>query len=148
MATTIPEGSTMTGERQKQMAEELLQAADSGDAATVEAMISDDFTLELMQRVPIKLPTGESLPTVFDREAYLDFVRNVAGTTKDGMHLTYELALSDGPYVALFGESHGTALSGKTYANVYCWLFRFANDKITLVREYCDTHLIRTVLFG
>jgi ketosteroid isomerase-like protein len=138
----------MTGERQKQMAEELLQAADSGDAVTVDAMISDDFTLELMQRVPIELPTGEPLPTVFDREAYLDFVRNVTSTTKDGMHLTYELALSDGPYVALFGESHATALSGKEYANVYCWLFRFADDKIALLREYCDTHLVRTALFG
>jgi ketosteroid isomerase-like protein len=141
-------GRTVTGEQQEQRAKQLLRAADSGDAATVEAMISDDFTLELMQRVPIQLPTGEPLPTVFDKEGYLDFVRNVASTTKDGMHLTYELAVSDGPYVALFGESNATALSGKKYANVYCWLFRFADDKITLVREYCDTHLVRTVLFG
>ena len=138
----------MTEEQQKQKAKELLQAADRGDVAAVEAMISNDFTLEFMHRVPINLPTGEPLPTVYDKEAYLGFVRNVQSATKDGMHLTYELAVSEGPYVALFGESNATALSGKKYANAYCWLFRFADDKIALLREYCDTHLVRTVLFG
>jgi ketosteroid isomerase-like protein len=138
----------MTGELQKQRAKELMQAADRGDAAAVDAMISDDFTLEMMLRVPITLPTGEPFQTVYDRKAYLGFVRSIPSFTKDGMHVTYELAMSEGPYVVLFGESHATALSGKKYANAYTWLFRFADDKIALLREYCDTHLVRTVLFG
>ena len=148
MAMRIPKGNTMTGEQQKQRAKELFQATDRADVEAVDAMISDDFTYEVMNRVPISLPTGEPFPSVYDKEAYLGFVRNIGNFTKDGMHLTYERAVSDGPYVALFGESHATVLSGKKYANVYCWLFRFADDKISLVREYCDTHLVRTVLFG
>ena len=56
--------------------------------------------------------------------------------------------MSEGSHVALFGESDAIALRGKEYANVYCWLFRFADDKIALLREYSDTHLVRTVLFG
>ena len=138
----------MTGEQQKQRAKELLQAAERGDVAAVEAMISDDFTLEEMLRVPIMLLTGEPLATVYEKEAYLDFVRSIPSFTRDGMHFTYELAMSEGPYVVLFGESNATALSGKKYANAYSWLFRFADDKIALLREYCDTHLVRTVLFG
>jgi uncharacterized protein len=137
----------MTGERQKQRAKELFQATELGDVEAVDAMISDDFTYEFMNRAPMSLPTGEPFPGTYDKEAYLGFVRNIGSLTKDGMHLTYELAVSEGPHVALFGESNATALSGKKYANVYCWLFRFADDKITLVREYCDTHLVRTVLF-
>jgi ketosteroid isomerase-like protein len=50
--------------------------------------------------------------------------------------------------VAVFGESNATALSGKKYANVYSWLFHFAGGKVTHWLEYCDTHLICTVLFG
>jgi ketosteroid isomerase-like protein len=138
----------MAGEQQKARAKELLEAADRGDAAAVEAMISNDFTLEEMLRVPIMLPTGEPLPTVYEKEAYLDFVRSIPSFTKDGMHFTYELAMSDGPYVVIFGESNATALSCKKYANAYSWLFRFTEDKIALLREYCDTNLVRTVLFG
>jgi ketosteroid isomerase-like protein len=138
----------MTGEQQRQRAKELFQAAECGDAAAVEAMISDDFTLEFMHRVPIKLPTGEPLQTVYDKDAYLGFVPNIPSFTKDGMHVDYELAISDGPYVVLFGESNATTPSGKKYANAYSWLFRFSDDKIALLREYSDTHLLRTVLFG
>lgn len=102
-------------------------------------MISDEFTSESMRRTPIEDPTGQPLPTVWGREAFLGFVRNIKSLTKDGMHFSYELAVSEGPYVALFGESNATTLSSKKYANVYCWLFRFADDKIALFREYNDT---------
>jgi ketosteroid isomerase-like protein len=138
----------MTGEQLKQRAKEFMQAADRGDTAAVEAMISDDFRLELMFCMPIKLPTGEALQTVYDREAYLAFVESIPSFTKDGMNVTYELALSEGPYVVLFGESNATAPSGEKYANAYSWLFRFADDKVADLREYFDTNLARTVLFG
>jgi ketosteroid isomerase-like protein len=111
-------------------------------------MRSEDSTFESMRRVPINRPTGQAIPTVYDRDAFLGFVRNIPSFTRDGMHFSYELAMSEGSHVALFGESNATALSGKKYANVYCWLFRFAYDKIALMREYCDTHLVRTALFG
>jgi ketosteroid isomerase-like protein len=48
----------------------------------------------------------------------------------------------------LFGESNATAPSGEKYANAYSWLFRFADDKVADLREYFDTNLARTVLFG
>jgi ketosteroid isomerase-like protein len=128
----------VTGERQKRRTKELFQATELGDIEAVDETIGDDFRYEFMHRVPISVPTGEPFPGVYDKEAYLGFVRNIGSLTKGGMHLTYELAVSEGPYVALFGESNA-ALSGKKYANVYCWLFRFGHDKITLVREYCDT---------
>jgi ketosteroid isomerase-like protein len=141
-------GTSMTDDQRKQRAKELLHAAEQGDAAAVDAMISDDFTFKSMRRAPIILPTGEPMPTDFDREAFLSFVGDVPTFTKDGLHFTYDLALSDGDYVAVFGESNATALSGKKYANVYSWLFHFADGKVTHWREYCDTHLVCTVLFG
>ena len=138
----------MTGEHQKLRAKEFMRAADRGDTAAVDAMISDDFRLELMFRMPIILPTGEPLQTVYDRESYLGFVESIPSFTKDGMHVKYELALSEGPYVVLIGESNATAASGNQYANAYSWLFRFADDKIAGLREYFDTNLARTALFG
>lgn len=138
----------MTSEQRKQKAEELLRASDRGDVAAVEAMITDDFRLEEMFRVPLMLPTGDPLATVYDKAAYLDFVRSVPSFTADGMHFTFELVISEGPDVVIFGESNATAVSGIKYANAYSWLFRFSGDKIALLREYCDTHLVRTVLFG
>ncbi|OBA78604.1 hypothetical protein A9W99_23330 [Mycobacterium sp. 1164966.3] len=138
----------MTNAQHKQIAKDLLRAAEHGDAAKVEAMISEDFTFKSMRRATINLPTGEPMPTDFDREAFLSFVGNIPGFTKDGFHFSYELAVSEGDYVVLFGESDATALSGTKYANVYSWLFRFADGKVTHWREYCDTHLIATALFG
>ena len=145
---SVFKGNVMTGDQQKRQAKELLEAATRGDVVAAEAMISDDFKLELMQRVPITLADGTPLPTVYDKNAYLGFVKQAGGTTKDGIHLTFDFAISDGPDVAVFGESNAVTLTGKIYANAYCWHFRFAGDKIALFREYCDTHLVRTVLFG
>ncbi len=138
----------MTGEQRERRAKELFQATNRADVEAVGAMITDDFTYEFMIRAPIAVPTGEPFPSALDKDAFLGFVANLGSLTEDGMHLTYDLAVSDGPYLVLFGESNATALSGKKYANAYCWLFRFAEDKITLVREYCDFHLVRTVLLG
>lgn len=125
-----------------------MQAADRGDTAAVDAMITDDFRLELMFRSPITMPTGEPLQTVYDRAAYLAFVQSIPSFTRDGMNVTYELALSEGPYVVLIGESNATAQSGATYANAYSWLFCFVDGKIAGLREYFDTNLARTALFG
>jgi ketosteroid isomerase-like protein len=138
----------VTGDELKQRAKELMQAADRGDAIAVASMISDDFRLELMLRSPLTLPTGEPFQAVYDREAYLGFVQSIPSFTKDGMHVRYDLAVAEGPNVVLFGESDATAPSGSKYANAYSWLFRFADDKIAILREYCDFNAVRTALFS
>jgi ketosteroid isomerase-like protein len=63
------------------------------------------------------------------------------------MHFQFEYIISDGPLVAIFGSSDGQGVNGKPYANRYCWLFRFAGDKVDMKREYRDTYLSRKTLF-
>jgi hypothetical protein len=111
----------MTGDELEQRAKEFMRAADRGDANAVASMISDDFRLELMLRSPITLPTGQPFQAVYDREAYLGFVESIPSFTKDGAHVRYDLAVTEGSNVVLFGGCDATAPSGRKYANASSW---------------------------
>jgi ketosteroid isomerase-like protein len=51
--------------------------------------------------------------------------------------------------IAVQAESHADLITGRHYNNRYFWLIRFNDrDQITLLREYCDTHLAREVLWS
>ncbi|MGV9799213.1 nuclear transport factor 2 family protein [Mycobacterium sp. NPDC003449] len=136
----------MLNDQQRQQASQLLHATDHGDAAAVTSLISDDFSFYSMRRAPLSSPTGAPVPTVFDRVGFLAFVKTMPGLTKDGMHFSENLVVCEGDYVAIFGESSATAHSGEPYNNVYCWLFHFKHGKVDQWWEYCDTHLVATVL--
>jgi ketosteroid isomerase-like protein len=139
----------MTPDEQKQKAVELLEACEHNDVPTAERLLADDFVYENMERMAAAWSVnGQEVSNRLDRATFIQFgVPANKTVTKDGMHFKYDLLISEGPHVAIFGESDAIAHNGKRYANCYCWFFRFSGDKISLLREYRDTYLSRAVLF-
>ncbi len=136
----------MTGDEKKQRAIEFLGLCETGQVDRIAPMITDDYHFESMKRANPPGQEGKPLQNLVDRRAFLDFVPGVISRTQAGLNLTVDLAMADGDDVALFGNSNAVTLKGKTYSNTYCWFFRFTGDKISLFREYCDFHLVHTVL--
>jgi ketosteroid isomerase-like protein len=139
----------MVNETQKKTAVEFQLAMDRGDAEFVDRLLTPDFTFENMESEPVRNPlTGEEFGPRLTRAEYMEHgVPAIRKMTRDGMHFQFEIVMSEGPYVAIFGSSDGEGLNGKKYANRYCWLFRFSGDKIDMKREYRDTYLSRKTLF-
>jgi ketosteroid isomerase-like protein len=138
----------MNAAERKTVAVKLLLACDKGDAKTAGELISDDFVYENMERSQSYSMNGQEVSNKLTREPWLKFgVPAVRELTKDGMHFKVDLKISEGNYVAMFGESNAVAKNGKIYANCYCWFFEFSGDKVCQLREYRDTKLSRDVLF-
>lgn len=138
----------MRSEQQKENAMALLRACDAGDAAAANALIADNFTFQFMDHSASWSVDGVEVASILDRDTFL--TQGIAAgenVTRDGLNFEFDLAISEGPHVALFGRSNGTSLKGEKYSNTYCWYVGFSGDKITELREYCDTHLAHRILF-
>jgi ketosteroid isomerase-like protein len=55
-------------------------------------------------------------------------------------------AMVDGDWAAVELEALSTALNGKPFNNHYCWVTRFAGDRIVEVRAYLDSALVQQLL--
>jgi ketosteroid isomerase-like protein len=139
----------MTPEEQKKAAVELLEACEHDDVPTAERLLAPDFVYENMEPSAAAWSVnGQEVSNRLDRDTFIKFgVPANKTVTRDGMHFRYDLLMSEGPHVAIFGGSDAIAHNGKPYANCYCWFFRFSGDRISLLREYRDTYLSRAVLF-
>lgn len=138
----------MTSDDKKQAATDLLMACAAADRETVAALIHDDFHFQFMENAESWSADGQEFSTRLDKDTFLEHGVVICDqVTQDGMRFTVNVALCDGDYVALFGESSATSLSGKPYNNTYCWRFIFKGDKVVDMQEYCDTRHAREVLF-
>lgn len=54
--------------------------------------------------------------------------------------------LAVGEHVVVQARGKNMTRSGKAYENSYCWIFRFAQGKVTELTEYADTALIEAAL--
>jgi ketosteroid isomerase-like protein len=141
-------GGSMDIETQKKIAVELLHASESCDAAKAAALINPDFHFQFMEKAASWSVDGQVVSTRLDKETFLKYgVTAVKNVTKDGMHFKVHVSIAEGPYVALFGESHATSNKGKPYNNNYCWRFKFSHGKVSEFLEFCDTHHAHEVLF-
>ena len=136
----------MTGDEKKQRAAEFLQLCATGQTDKVTSMITDDYYFESMKRKNGPGDEDKPLQNIVAREAFLAYAPNVVGLTKSGLNLKVDLAMADGDDVAMFGTSNAVTHKDKVYSNSYCWFFHFRGDKIAFFREYCDFHLVHTVL--
>jgi ketosteroid isomerase-like protein len=115
---------------------------------TARELINEDFTFRFMQKAETWSADGKEMSATFDKENYLKYGVSICNQiTRDGLHFTVELILCDGDWLAVFGYSNATSLKGKLYHNNYCWRLRFSGDRISELREYCDTHHAYEVLF-
>lgn len=139
----------MGPEEQKEKAKQLLKACDAGDADAAAALIADDFTFQFMEKADSWMVDGQEVSTKLDRATFLNYgVSAAENVTLDKvLNFSFELAVSDGPHVMILGQSNAKSLKGKPYNNNYCWYLRFSGDRISELREYCDTKHAHDVLF-
>ena len=138
----------MNAEEQKEKAKALLKACDAGDVSAASALIADDFTFQFMDHSASWSVDGVEIASILDRETFLtNGVTAGEAVTRDGLNFEFDIAVGEGPYVALFGRSNGTSIKGKPYKNNYCWYVKFSGNNISELREYCDTNLAHQVLF-
>lgn len=136
----------MTNSPRKQAAARLITDAGQGNTAAVEALITDDFVLEQMERDPTT--STSPVGVRHDRASYLRFLSAVGAMTQSGMNLSIELIIEEGDNLAVFGTSNATAPSGWVYRNAYCWHLTFRGDKVAQMRDFYDTALGHRLLKG
>lgn len=139
----------MTTSKKKQIALELLAAAESGDAATSDRLTTDDFHFQFMQRLESwDGEDGKSTTRINKADFINNGIRMVGDLTKAGMNFRVDLLIEEGDHVAIFGESNAESKAGKPYNNRYCWRFTFTGDKVSEFLEFCDTSHAHQQLFS
>lgn len=63
----------------------------------------------------------------------------------DGIHVTPGLIMEAGEHLFVEATSHSLLKNGTLYDNRYVFLFRFAGDRIALVKEYSDSAHVKAV---
>ncbi len=85
--------------------------------------------------------------TYYDKEEFFNKVINRLNKvllTGWKMHILDTYAANNTFIVEMRGEV--TAKSGKHYNNEYCWIFKFADNRITSVTAYYDSLLVNNTL--
>ena len=59
------------------------------------------------------------------------------------LHIFVDKLISEGDYLVCQGSGESKTVSGGTYNNTYCWVYKWSGDKITAVTEYLDTEILR-----
>ena len=59
------------------------------------------------------------------------------------LHIFVDNLISEGDYLVCQGRGESKTVSGGTYNNTYCWVYKWSGDKITAVTEYLDTEILR-----
>ena len=59
-----------------------------------------------------------------------------------GINLTAENLIGEGDYIVCQGYGESRLLAGGSYNNVYCWIYRWSDERIVEVTEYLDTHVV------
>ena len=129
----------MSLEENKRIATEFLDATFKRDVQRVAATLSDGATYA----VNGKHPRFRRIWTKSEWCRYLAFPTPF----KDGLALTIRAVTAEDDRVSLAVDSYGViAKTGKTYNNLYHWLFTLRDGKIVNIREYMDTGHVNDVL--
>jgi ketosteroid isomerase-like protein len=129
----------MTPAEQKSRAIRFLDNFNHADPKVFEELITDDFRFEIVSSL-------QEFPPIQGRA---NFARTEAATLKrlfpDGLKMTLETVICDGPHVAVLAEADTVAANGRAYRQRYNFYLRFEGGKIAEGREYNDTNLVRQV---
>ena len=84
----------------------------------------------------------------FSKEDFLDktFARLNKLLKKNAASLEIDRIFVDGDYAIVEMKGYGTALNGKSFDNVYCWIAKFEKDMITEVKAYVDSALVQQII--
>jgi ketosteroid isomerase-like protein len=126
-------------DEQRERARRFLENFNVADAETFDHLIADDFSFQIVTSM-------KEFPPFKGRR---EFIEKEVGTLRrlfpQGLNLTIDRLICDGPHVAALARCDTIANNGKRYQQRYNFYLRFEGDLIAEGREYNDTDLIRRV---
>ena len=126
-------------EKQREQARKFLENFNHADPRVFEQAVTDDFTFEIVSSM-------KEFPPLRGRH---EFVEKEIATLRrlfpNGLNLTLETIICEGPHVAALAHCDTVANNGRRYQQRYHFYLRFEGELIAEGREYNDTDLIRKV---
>ncbi|NER80278.1 MAG: hypothetical protein F6K42_12000 [Leptolyngbya sp. SIO1D8] len=128
----------MGTEENKKIVAGFFERFSAADAAGALELLDDSVVWRVMGREGVLPMSGE-----MDKEAIGALIGSVKEAIPAGMKLTPTGWTAEGNRVAVEMESYGELTNGKIYNNFYHFLTTISDGKITLLREYMDTHQVK-----
>jgi len=119
-------------EHNKQSALRMLDAVGARDVATMSELMTSDATWWTVGRGPREAATPRA-------DFLASFPTLMADLFAGPVSFTIKGVTAEGARVAVEADSQAVLTNGRTYANLYHFLFLFRDGKIAAVREYNDT---------
>jgi uncharacterized protein len=129
----------MSIEANKAVVEDFWQTFSAGRYDAALAMLADDATW-LVQGTTV-------LSGTYTKPQFEALLREVTTQAPNGIRVTPKLMTAEDDRVSVEAESYGEITNGKTYQNIYHFMFVIRDGKIAAVREYLDTEHV-TDIFG
>ncbi len=130
----------MDAAAQKQRALAFLDQMNHPDSEVLAGLISEDFEFEFMMRAPgVKVQKHD--------EFLKWFPKIMKSWFPNGLNMTFDTVIAEGPMVAVQARAETLAGNGKRYSNRYHFFLRFKDDRIQQAREYNDTNHVRETFF-
>jgi uncharacterized protein len=127
-----------TEEANKQVVKKFLELFSSGAVAETMAMMTDDATWWVAGTMPIS--------GTYDKAQFTKLLSGVLDVCTGPIKITPREFTAEGDRVALEAESYTQTRSGRTYNNLYHFVFRVREGKIAGVKEYLDTMHANAIL--
>lgn len=125
-------------EQNKQTVKHFLEVFSSGDVAATMALMADTGTWWVAGTMPIS--------GTYDKAAFTKLLSGVGESCKGPIKITPKAFTAEGERVAVEAESLAHTNNGRTYNNLYHFLFVVRDGKIASVKEYLDTMHTNAVL--
>ena len=126
-------------QKQRERARKFLENFNHADPQVFEEAVTDDFTFQIVSSM-------EEFPPLRGRREFIEKeVATLRRLFPNGLNLTLETIICEGPHVAALAHCDTIAGNGKRYQQRYHFYLRFEGDLIAEGREYNDTDLVRKV---
>ena len=114
-----------------------------GDARGAFGLLATPFSYRVMGTTPISHDCHDMAE--LGEKILRPFTSRLEGGR---ISLTADEYISSGDRVAVLARSKAVGNSGLPYNNEYVFIFRVTDGKIAEIREYLDTALVETAVFG
>jgi ketosteroid isomerase-like protein len=124
---------------QRETALRFLEAMGAGDAKTAaECLAPGAITMAR---------NFSNFSGVHDREEIVSMIANFRALMPSGLHFNIISVIADGDRVAVECDGDAVTSAGSPYRNQYCFVMRFAGDRIKEIHEYFCSKRAEDVLW-
>lgn len=131
----------MNTEQRKQRIKDGFAALAAGDGAPLMGIFADNVQWTIIGNTRFS-GTYNGLADVGER-----LLGPLGGLIDGHLHITVDNLIAADDYVVCQGRGESKTTAGGTYNNTYCWVYRWAGDKVVALTEYLDTEVV-TASFG